>query len=62
MMGDIINMCMHVSAYIVERSGYTPPLTTLDAHHDNIYAHIYLYVFMHVPCLYDLKLRCTSRV
>jgi len=39
---------------IVEHSGYTPPLTTLDAHHDNIYAHIYLHVFMHVPCLYDL--------
>ena len=55
-------MCMHVSAYIFERSGYTPPLTTLDVHHNNIYAHIYLYVLMHVPCLYDLKLRCMSRV
>jgi len=29
-----------------------PPVTTLDAHH--IYSHIYLYVRMHVPCLYDL--------
>lgn len=29
-----------------------PPVTTLDAHH--IYSHIYLYVCMHVPCLYDL--------
>ena len=55
-------MCMHVSAYIFERSGYAPPLTTLDVHHNNIYAHIYLYVLMHVPCLYDLKLRCMSRV
>jgi len=31
---------LDVFTYIIERSGYTPPLTTLDAHHDNIYAHI----------------------